>query len=381
MLNNIVTSTEAFTPLEVMAVVGTAKGVANKIATAKNGLLNDNLIQATQSTRIEPMALIDSTIVNEPFMTDLLTVSTKLFASYYLRAIELSSTIDGIDVAQRIGKFNPDRSVIDAVISTASHDVAADYPQLGMSYQVSNEDKDDAKKPAETGSKPLNDVAGSLKQMDNLALGMALTVKFTNNGEAYSMPVNVRLIPISAAPSVIVQTFEVAAVRNSRKERWHRFKAGELSLIGDLILCNDLIDSHRKAEIKDKSGFYTEANRRRRNNAVSAAISGDPSVATCSNILIVSSRTAAAIESDLEGELMNYEVRERAFKETSAMILIVVNQDWERVTIYSRTIRMETTLLFRDFKNVNSKSGAGVEDILRMYQEAAKPNARTGVMF
>lgn len=373
MNKNLTVSQEALTPLQVVAAAQAVKGVAGAVAHAKS-VTTDNLISVTRDTRVEPIALIDSTIINESYVSDILAVCTKMFAGYYLRAVEMTTKIEGVAISQKLAKFNPNRSVINAVVSTASYAAPEPYPSLDASYKVSTESKPE-KEPRSNA-----DINGTLKQMDNLALGMTVNVTFQDGVNKSTMPVNIRMIPVSSAPKLITSTFEIGSKRNSAKERWHRFKAGELSLIGDLILCNDLIDTHRKAEIKDKSGFYQETMRRRRNNTIAGLISGEPSVANSSNVMIISNRTAMQIENLLEGELDDFKVRERAFEQTAVMLLVVVDPDWERVKIYSRSIEISTSLQFRDFKSVNSKGGADVEDILRMYQEAAKPGARTGVL-
>lgn len=375
MNKNLQPSTEAITPLQLIAAAQGAKTVAEVAAQAK-AATSDNLISVTRDTRVEPIALIDSTIINESYVSDILALGTKMFASYYLRAVEMTTKINGVEVAQKLARYNPNRSVINAVVSTASLEDNNLYPSLNASYKVSTEESDQKSK---NGVK--NDIAGTLKQMDNLALGMTINVTISENEQAHTMPVNIRMVPVSSSPKLIVNTFEIGSNKNSAKERWHRWRAGELSLIGDLILCNDLIDSHRKAEVKDKSGYYKETMRRRRNGTIAGLISGSPSVANSSNLMIISKRTALQMEDLLEGELDNFKVRERAFEQTSVMLMFVVDPDWERVTIYSRSIEIPTNVQLRDLKSLNSKGGADVEDILRMYQEAAKPNAKTGVQF
>lgn len=375
MNNNLQPSTEAITPLQLIAAAQGAKTVAEVAAHAK-AATSDNLISVTRDTRVEPIALIDSTIINESYVSDILALGTKMFASYYLRAVEMTTKINGVEVAQKLARYNPNRSVINAVVSTASLEDNNVYPSLNASYKVSVEESEQKSK---NGVK--NDIAGTLKQMDNLALGMTINVTISENEQAHTMPVNIRTIPVSSSPKLIVNTFEIGSNKNSAKERWHRWKAGELSLIGDLILCNDLIDSHRKAEIKDKSGYYKETMRRRRNGTIAGLVSGTPSVANSSNMMIISKRTALQMEDLLEGELEEFKVRERAFEQTSVMLMFVVDPDWERVTIYSRSIEIPTNIQLRDLKSLNNKGGADVEDILRMYQEAAKPNAKTGVQF
>lgn len=377
MLSNLTASMEAITPLQVVAAAQAAKAVGAKVAQSNANRAN-SLVEATRDTRVEPIALIDSTIVNEPITSEILATCTKLFAGYYLRAVDLTSTIGGVEVSKRLSRFNPNRSVIDAVVSTASYASDELYPSLDVSYKVGNE----AAKEIVAGEKAnnVNDVAASIKQMDNMALGMSINVTFSHEDKTYKMPVNIRMIPVSASPKLIRNTFKAGSNRNSAKERWHRWKAGELSLVSDLILCNDLIKEHRQTQMADKSGFYTETMRRRRNGSIAGMISGEPSIGTSSNVMVISNRTAKEIEYELEGELSVFKIRERAFELTSVMILVVVDPDWERVTMYTRSIEIPTELKFRDFKDVNSKSGPDVSEILRMYQDAAKPNSRTGVI-
>jgi hypothetical protein len=100
----------------------------------------------------------------------------------------------------------------------------------------------------------------------------------------------------------------------------------------------DIIKQHRRALIKDKSGFFQDTLKRRRENRLSAIASGSASVADASSMVVLTARTAKEIESRLGGKLSNMKVRQQLFDETVIMLMVVINDDGKRIKlIYSNS--------------------------------------------
>ena len=157
------------------------------------------------------------------------------------------------------------------------------------------------------------------------------------------------------------------------KERWYQWKGGELEAIRDMVLCTDLIDAHRANLMADKDGVYSQLLKRNRENQLSAIVSANPSVATASNIVVISQDTAKKLEMEISGKLSNPKVREKVFAGKYMMILAVVDSFEKRVTIYHRGIAMPTEVGARDLRGA-SKDGPNVSDILKAYQLGNAPS-------
>lgn len=170
---------------------------------------------------------------------------------------------------------------------------------------------------------------------------------------------------------VLKQMVEYSAKDKSLKARYTGYRTGELSL-KDMMFATDLIDAHREALVKDKSGNYAEIIRRKNKNKLSGLIGMNPSVATASNIMIISKETADQIEGGIGGKLADYKIRQRVFKDTYLILMVIVDQRWEQVTIYHRGIQLPTQLSFRDLKS-NGQGNLDVNDMLKMYQLGRNP--------
>lgn len=218
------------------------------------------------------------------------------------------------------------------------------------------------------------DTMSALKDVTNLSVGKLFTVEITDGLHKASIPVSIRLMASSMPSSSLVHILSHGQQDNSAKERYHAWKAGRLSFIKDLVMCQDLIDAHRKNLMADKDGLYTNILQRNRTNQLSAIVSANPSVATASNLVIISDETAAALELKVEGKLKDFHVRERIFKETYIMIMAVIDKQWERVTFYHRGINMPTEVGMRDLKAANKGNGPDVSDILKAYQMGNSPS-------
>lgn len=342
-------SLETFTPLQVVSGIKAAVGSAQAVRDAIRDSNSGSLVEYTRSTRVEPMALMDETIVHEPIVSDLLHATSTIFISYYLLGVAAMTNINGVSVLNRLEKFNPKRSTFDAAIDLGyslgneAYDVSLpNFKNPVASYKVSVE--------SDGNKAPSNRVSDSLKQLDRLAVGKVVEVKIQENSEQYVIPILIRVIPTKTSPLAIKAIFSLGSQRDTMKERWHRFKEGELSLISDLLFNQDLVKKHIKALTQDKSGFYSEISDRKRGNAISGLLSREPSVATASNIAIISARTAAELERELGGPLSNFGIRERSLDQTAIMLLCIVDAADERVKIYHKSINQTFDYSFRDIK-------------------------------
>ena len=159
----------------------------------------------------------------------------------------------------------------------------------------------------------------------------------------------------------------------SVKERWYQWRSGQIEFFRDLVLCQDLIDEHKKNLMKDKEGYYDAILRRRANNAASSILSQNASVATASNIVVVSADTITKLELSINGSIKNFKVRQKIFETTYLMLMAVVDKQWERVTFYHRGIPDATTVRLADMKIANKNTGPNVLDILNAFKAGSAP--------
>lgn len=375
-------SLESFTPLQVISGIRAAVGgVANVLQTV-NGAGTDSLIQYTQPCRVEPMVLIDQTLQHEPAISDALHVLSSIFTGYYLQAVSLMTTVNGVQVISKLDPLNPNRKPLTSA-AYSREDYALSLPSFASKNEAvasnlvaSIEAADVQPKRASPAGAPLaqsQSVSEVVKDASNLVVGKIVEVKIKDGNGEYVMPITIRLIPLMSSSTLIKAILGSGAYKFNMKERWHQWRAGEISLVGDLIFCNDLIVRHRKLLNQDTHGFYAETMARRGRNVVSAVLSGQPSVATASNMIVMSARTAVELERELGGKLNDFKIREDAMSATSLMLMVVIDPDYERVTVYSRSIPQASSLAIRDLKTLNKGNGPDITEIMKALLDRSAP--------
>lgn len=366
----------AITLLKVLA------SLPETLRAAKSG----SLVEYTKSTRVEPIVLMDRNVAQAPYTTNILYSATCMISAHYLQACALSVKIGRIDPVAVLDKLNPSRDAAQNAAQTLSglfNEGLASYEGRLPSFadtttlvtsvesfgdDVANRYKEERARDAK--AKDLvgagSEIAKEINSAQNLSVGMMLQVEFESEGSRAKVPVSVRLITSPVAPQTIVDIVtQATGVNKDRKERMYMWSANQLSTIRDMILCQDLADKHRSTLIEDKSGIYKEMNRRKSQNKLSTILSlgKRPSVATASNILIITKETANEIEAALGGRLSSERIRNRIFEDTMLMLIYVVDTRFEMLTIYTRSIALPSEVPIKALKSIDKKQ----PDMLEMF--------------
>lgn len=339
-----------------------------------------SILEYTKVTRVEPIALIDHTISQEPATEDICRTLTALFAAYYLQGVALSVNVGNIEVVRMLEKLNPSRDPIENVgLMFGAENYTIALPRFDRTVSTETislefiDPLDDDKK-FKSGMTDTGDSTKDIVSMAaNLSTGIVLNVELEQQGDKVVIPVQVRLIATPTKPSVIKQLMLNASKNRTMKERWHGWRSGELSFIQDIVLCQDLIDSHRGTLMKDESGQYAEIVNRKNNNRLSGLLSMTPSVSTASNILVISTENAKAIELETGMRFSNYGHRQKFFDSAYLMLVAIADFRFEVVTIYHRGIALPTEVSFRELKRGGKKDGIDVNEILKAYQLGDNP--------
>jgi hypothetical protein len=360
-----------------MTLLGKLSNVA--IKGGKIGSLAD----LARPARVEPLVLVDQSIADQPYMEDIMKMSLTTFAGYYMQAVAMVMNVGRIDTLKVLDSLNPTRSegsltqaVKDAVWSKESY--AQGLPSLEAFQQpmepgliLSLEDAGGNRAPSLSVE---DDSIKKLYEVENLAVGKMLNVELKDGENSGKLPVLIRLLPTKVPSKVLTHIFTATTKNTSWKERYHLWRAGQIRFVRDLMFSIDLIDEHRKALINDTSNVYMTITDRRRNNLTKAAATGTPSMADASNIAVISMATAKDIGRTLAGKIEQVSVRKKIFDATYLMLLVVVDERWERVTVYHRGVDMPTELSFKEIKNSEKGKGPDITEILKAYQLGATPS-------
>jgi hypothetical protein len=354
--------------------IGAIRHAAEVIAATRA----DSLIEYSKPARVEPLCLVDADVLYAPETFDAMQALQAMFAGYYLQAIALSATIGNVNVMGKLDKFNPNR---DPLTSATNGEIwgAATDKAVGAISMLSMENYKDA---LPAFGKPALEEGISISQagfkeaqtVANLSVGKMLSVEITDNGHKGVIPVALRLIAMDIPTQNLVHILSLGNKDTTMKERFHAWRSGRIEFFRDFILCLDLIDAHRKNLMDDADGTFTSILKRKRNNQIATIVSGTPSVATASNMVICSANTIAQLELEINAKFSNFRVREKLFKETSLMIVAVLDTQWDRVTFYHRSIPEATNLPFKALKQATKGDGPDIGEILKAYQLGNAPS-------
>ena len=187
------------------------------------------------------------------------------------------------------------------------------------------------------------------------------------------MPISIRLAVTSLPNQSMLHLLTLNEESTKFDDRFNKYKLGMLNW-KEMWLCVDLIEAHKKALMEDKQGVYSEIVRRVNNTKKYGLTSMNPSLVSASSIFVISDDVAKLIENKLSGKLDNARVRQIVFENTYAMIIAVINQQFDRITFYSRGIHMSTEVSIRDIKKANSNKGPDIYDMLKAFNLGNAPS-------
>jgi len=339
------------------------------------GAKSKSLVDYTAASRVEPIVLVDMACAYVEELPDLMQSLQALFSAYWLQAFTLSLNVGRIDVMRHLDKLNPNRNVSNSAVDAAGS--AAGWLSSLESYKYrlptfGNKAAMEAEI-IDASASVNKDTLLTVKEMTNLSVGKQLSVEVSDGQNRGTILVSVRLLVSSILSSDLIHILSTGNKDTTANQRRHAWKAGRLEMIADIIFGRDLIRAHRKNLLKDKTGLYSEILERRKKNKLSAIFSGNPSVATASNMLVIDSQTIQALEGETGLDFSDLKDREKMLDETGVMIAAVIDKSWNRVKIYTDGIKHPTELSMRDLKSAGKGQGPDVAEILKAYQLGNSP--------
>lgn len=336
--------------------------LASKVMEGANLLKAGSLTDIAKASRIEPIVLIDETIVHLPYMSDVMQTLNSIFSGYWLQALEaVTGEVYGAQTLKILDQVNPNREGSLGVIAKQVYDRAGGLESYTLQLP----------RPDKVGSLEqygIEDNSKILRETANLAVGKLFNVTFGQGDQKHTMPVTVRLIPAPTGSQTIVDILAINGKDDSIGERYHQWRAGSISLIGDLILGMDLIKEHRNALVRDTNGHYREILSRQRKNRLAAIATGKASIAAASNILITSSATVREFERKTAIRMSDAKARQRVFEDSYAILIAEIDASYEVVTIYHRDNASPSEYSVKELQAANRGNGGGGADIFKIFE-------------
>ena len=367
-------------------ILNTARDTINTGIKIGSYWKSTSLSEVTNLTRVEPLTIISKDLLTVEYLPDIMQSLLNMFSGYYLQAVNKITTISDVRVAKILDRLNPDRDMEVFLLSTENFKKTYEISIESFKYKLPTQQhklslEDDNEITISGMNK--DQINAAMVDLTNLAVGKLLNVIVNLPGvdeegkqtvTKITIPINVRLAVTTLPNQSIEHIFTLQTEENTLTERWHKWRAGQISFIKDLILCQDLITEHKKALMNDKAGVYTEIVKRASNAKKYGLLTNNPSLASASNLFVISDSAAKSIEAKFNGKLADPRVRHSVFENTYAMVIAVVELPWERVTFYTRGIAQSTEVSIKDIKASNKNKGPDVMDILKSYTSGNAPS-------
>lgn len=360
-------------------------------------------IRAAAPARVEPFVMIDESVAGLPYIKDVLNAGQRILICNYLLAHAATNSIGGINVARRLDRFAPDRSLDVAtrhflnmessartgtgVYSGESYKYGLPIPgvpvgigrfgdlakyvrgpiKLEETYSPESvfdkvfdkvEAGSDAVKPhldtyKKYTKKDLSSGATNVQKVVNevssLVMGAVVDVKITNGKQEATIPVQIRLRPVGVSSEVISGTFALQGKDYSIPSRLRALRIGEIDW-KDLVFQTDAVREYRQLAAKDKNNFFRKTYERSNKNFLASMLTGKGSIGEMSSIIVTSTDTVRQFERSTGQRLSDFRIRQKILEDTLTMLILVVDPDSETVTIYMDSLDDEATYLISDLK-------------------------------
>lgn len=348
--------------------VVTALDVAGQIADIARSTGSGSLVEYTRATRVEPSVLLDFRASQLPYIEDVLNNGLNMFAGYYLQAVSLAVNVGSVNVIKTLDKLNPNRDPMSSLSLRSMESFKHGLPFPGQPSMEAFNDREVSE------GVSTRDAMKQFNESSNLSVGKLIDVNIESEGQKATIPISVRLRVSTIRPDVMTHTLSLDSKKVGKKERFHQWRSGQIEFWNDLVLAQDLIQKHRKNLMNDESGYYRARTTSKRRNTLSALVSGEISVATASSIFVLTTETAKELEREVRGRLKDFKVRQKLFEETYAMMMFIVDPDWEQVTVYHHSIDEPTEVSIREIQRSNkSKGGPDIAEILNAFRQSKSP--------
>lgn len=373
----------------------TIRGGAKTVGDVGKGLADiggqRSLTDIVRMARVEPLTVVDADVQHWEGITEVLQTTLSVFTGYYLQAVAIMGSIDSVKVVKTLSQLNPNKAVFESYREQYGQVEDGTYKQSMEAYRWALPKLSmEALAPKDTESVYVNarisdkeNVGDILRENTNLSVGKLINVTLSDSEykSKVVLPISVRLT-VNTLPSKAVESILTADNRDHTMiERFHAWRSGRIEFWRDLVLCQDMIDERKRLLMKDKAGVYSAMiNVATKNtssvilNKLTGGKSGSPSLASSSNIVVISDTTLKEIENKLGTKLSDFRTRTKIFESGYMMLLVVIDKHFDRVTFYHRGVNLPTTMGLRDMKISNKNSGPDILDIMKAMGQNSAPS-------
>ena len=349
------------------AAVGTISGMLQNLQNASRRVVGaketfDKSFTTSLSESIKD-AMVSSTVYFEedlfddrPLLENLLGMINQIYGGYILSTLGLDSMIGDCRVRDMLKRIATEEFVTS--VELADHAMAKflDEPVAMEATTAKIVDRD---------STDLRIGAGKTLEVQFV---LSKDVKVT----AY---VHVQLFPVPLAPQV-ASTLISLNYHDSLAQRWKKFRAKEISFWSDFLFCSYELKRMDTALRKDKTNVLAGALVRRSNALTRAWLSIldiKKSSNTASTVLIIDKRTFQRACADAGVVFTSATDRNAFFKKSMMLMVLVVDQDYQTVDMYTHGLSQYGSYPFSSIEKVSKGGGLDMKTLMALLSQGQSP--------
>ena len=330
---------------------------------------DNSLSDLTRETKVEPLVILSKDCIGIDAMSDVMQGLLNYQIADYVQAVALFGNIDNIQVRRALAAFNPNRdgsagALLTAVSNEAYTEAATRFMlPMGSVPVMESKGTPQQDRGGRFSGKELQDEA------KNMSVGKMIDVQFTPSGQnctPVTLPIQFRLLASYVNSSSLLNLLSNGVDDTGFIARFQRAMDGGISPFMDFLLAQDMIEEKRKLLYSDDGKVLQKILARAGANKRAALASRTPSLATLSNIFVMTSAEADDLGSRMGRPLSSEAAREQIFRNVFASTLVVVNPEWTQVTFYHRGYSIPLTL---DFKQLKASGGSKGPDLMDMFRQ------------
>lgn len=328
----------------------------------------------TKETKVEPWVIVSKDCLGLEIMPDIMQGTLNYTIADYSQAVNLYGKVEDIRVRRALGTFNPNRDgsggALLANLNLESRNPRANMFSLPISTVPTMEATGAPPQQGRTAGATNKDIQEDAR---NMSVGKLVEIPFTTGiGEdgkptTVTLPIQFRLMVSYASSPSLMNILAAGQDDTGFLARFERARDGGISPALDFLLAQDMIEAKRKVLYSEDGRMLQQILSRTANNKRAALATRTPSLATLSNIFIITEGEAKELESRLGRKLDQESAREQIFRNVSASTLIVIDRNWNNVTYYQRGFERPSVLDFKQLKSQSSGKGPDLMDMFRQF--------------
>lgn len=201
-------------------------------------------------------------------------------------------------------------------------------------------------------------------------INIEILINKNNVSHTVVIPMLVKLAVRFVSPKHILDVIDSKGNDKKFSFRLDEYRAGAISLT-DLLFGNDLIEKYKTNQLQDHNELLKIINARTANANAKLVTSMGVGYEKYFNLLIVSKATQASMERAVKGKLIKAKYKEKVLEQTNALLLTVVDEDYERVIIYTKDIDGISDITFKSLAKGSKDSG--MNDIFKSLVDNRPP--------